>query len=594
MAAQGSGHSSVWLKPALIVAGAVVVVAAGVVAAVALLPPRSSQENAPQQLVAAKGGSGLAVAEKKAATPGQDVAQAKPVPGQGPAQKKPAPEQGEKGPPDKGKSLEEANKGPKDDGPPAKEVKPQPQEKQPTPQKKPETEQPPALTKAPTEEKPAPTTLEPWIVNSIGMKLVLIPKGEFTMGSPKDEAGRESLDKGSEEEHTVLITRPFYMGAHEVTQAQYAEIMGNYPSWFSANGGGKKKRAGRDTTQFPVEQVSWDNAIGFCRKLSALPEEKAAGRTYHLPTEAEWEYACRGGASSPAPFHYGKSLSPDQANINKSLGLTAKVGSYPPNAFGLFDMHGNVSEWCANQYAAGPRKNDLKQDAGAPAASPRGRRVFRGGSWNDAAHLCRSAQRNSAAPDFCSSSLGFRVVVRVSALKDGEGVDRVVVRTPVEILQQKLKGGELSGRIAAVKALGKLGKAAAPAARAVCEATLDASEELRSEALESLEKVAPALYPHVVTLLVDKDRAKLRKAVFAIARLEAEGKPAAPVILHHLKRMTTPVKLMDSPLPPRGGRFPPGMQPPGFGGGGVPQMGGLFPAGRTQSYPFPVSCCRTS
>ncbi len=189
------------------------------------------------------------------------------------------------------------------------------------------------------------------VTNSIGMKLALIPAGKFLMGSPKDEKDRLL----AEEQHEVSITKPFYLGVYEVTQAEYEKVMENNPSCFSANGDGKYSVNDMDTSRFPVENVSWDDAVAFCKKLSELPEEKKAGRVYRLPTEAEWEYACRAGTKTP--FHYGDSLSSKQANFcghfpyggadkGPWLKRTAKVDTYAANAFGLYDMHGNVWEWC--------------------------------------------------------------------------------------------------------------------------------------------------------------------------------------------------------------------------------------------------------
>jgi formylglycine-generating enzyme required for sulfatase activity len=179
------------------------------------------------------------------------------------------------------------------------------------------------------------------------MKLVLIPAGKFKMGSPANEESRSE----DEEQHEVEITQPFYMGAYEVTQEQYEKVMRHNPSRFNkANGGGPTH---------PVENVSWEDATEFCKKLSALEKEQAAKRLYGLPTEAQWEYACRGGARESTPFHFGRSLSSTQANFNgdypyegapkgQYLVKTASVGSYKPNDFGLYDMHGNVWEWCAD------------------------------------------------------------------------------------------------------------------------------------------------------------------------------------------------------------------------------------------------------
>ena len=163
-------------------------------------------------------------------------------------------------------------------------------------------EQPVPSLPAKVVEKPSPSKE---LRNSLGMKLMLIPKGTFTMGSPKEEKDRSD----DEEQHEVEITQPFYMGATEVTQEQYEKVMGTNPSYFASTGDGKDKVQGLDTRRFPVESVSWKDAVEFCEKQSALPEEKKAGRLYRLPSEAEWEYACRGGATSSKPFHFGDTLS---------------------------------------------------------------------------------------------------------------------------------------------------------------------------------------------------------------------------------------------------------------------------------------------
>ena len=241
------------------------------------------------------------------------------------------------------------------------------------------------------------------LTNSIGMRLVLIPKGTFLMGSPKDEKSR-----GDDEDlHEVTITRPFYLGIHEVTQEEYEKVMGMNPSWFSPDAGGRDQVQGKDTRRFPVESVSWEEAVAFCEKLSALPEEKKAGRSYRLPTEAEWEYACRGGADSSTPFAFGQSLSSEQANFGGGLQRTCRVGTYQPNAFGLYDMHGNVWEWCADWYGSYPQSGTPLKDPTGPPKGPA--RVLRGGSWGAGDWLCRSAYRYYE-PDSRGSYVGFRVV----------------------------------------------------------------------------------------------------------------------------------------------------------------------------------------
>ncbi len=248
------------------------------------------------------------------------------------------------------------------------------------------------------------------ITNSIGMKLVLIPAGKFMMGSPKDEDGRYD---NWEEQHEVEITKPFYLGVYTVTQAEYQKIMGKNPSYFSAQGDGKDKVVGLDTSRFPVDQVSWDEAVEFCRKLSEMPEEKKAGRTYRLPTEAEWEYACRAGTTTP--FHYGKSLSSKQANFlgdfpygdaekGPDLGRPTTVGSYQPNAYGLYDMDGNVWQWCADWSTEKPPGG--KDPIVTKEASGR---VVRGGCWLSDGGDCRSAYRFAVVPGNRDWRLGFRV-----------------------------------------------------------------------------------------------------------------------------------------------------------------------------------------
>jgi formylglycine-generating enzyme required for sulfatase activity len=259
------------------------------------------------------------------------------------------------------------------------------------------------------------------ITNSIGMRLVLIPAGKFTMGSPAGEKDRGK----DEEQHDVEITRAFYLGVTEVTQGQFKRVMGYNPSYFSKDGKGKeglsyfafsKPGGGKEkvkdmasTDDLPVENVSWEEAQTFLKKLSDRPDEKKKGRTYRLPTEAEWEYSCRGGAPSRHPFHFGPSLSTTQANFNSTLGRTCAVGSYPANRFGLHDMHGNVWEWCSDWY-------DKDYYGKSPPRDPRGpsrgsSRVDRGGGWRDYGRDCRSADRRSFGPAYRDYYLGFRVAL---------------------------------------------------------------------------------------------------------------------------------------------------------------------------------------
>jgi uncharacterized protein (TIGR02996 family) len=260
----------------------------------------------------------------------------------------------------------------------------------------------------------------PTLTNSIGMKFALIPAGTFLMGSPQDEEDR-SDDEGPQ--HEVTLSQPFYLGVYPVTQAQYEQVMGTNPSWFSTRGGGKRKVKKQDTRSFPVENVFWEDAVAFCRKLSEMPEEQRHGRVYRLPTEAEWEYSCRGGASS-TPFSFGNSFSSTQANFDGNhpyggaakgpyLKRTTAVGSYPPNALGLHDMHGNVWEWCADWFNANYYTNSPKKDPQGPQSGED--RVLRGGSWDDLGGYCRSAFRLWNAPDYRNLKVGFRVALTVAA-----------------------------------------------------------------------------------------------------------------------------------------------------------------------------------
>jgi len=281
------------------------------------------------------------------------------------------------------------------------------------------------------------------ITNSIGMKLVLIPAGEFMMGSPESEQGR----KDYEHLHRVRITRPFYLGVYEVTQAEYERVMKANPSWFPSGCHGNEKVSDLDMGQFPVEQVSWENAVEFCRNLSDLPEEKAAGRIYRLPAEAEWEYACRAGTTTA--FHFGSHLNGQEANCdgNCPYGTSTKgpylerpttVGSYAPNAFGLYDMHGNVGEWCNDWYAEQDYGSSPESDPQGPSeATSRGceldigffraafhfrfgpqYRVVRSGSWRHDSRGCRSAYRSRNGPQSRAVNLGFRVVAAQPEVQD--------------------------------------------------------------------------------------------------------------------------------------------------------------------------------
>ena len=227
------------------------------------------------------------------------------------------------------------------------------------------------------------------MTNWAKMNLILIPAGEFMMGSPDSEKG---IGREERPQHRVRITKGFYMGETEVTQEQYQAVMVVNSSYFKAY-------------NLPVENVSWDDAVEFCRRLS-----QKEGRTYRLPTEAEWEYACRAGSATR--FCYGDrdtSLVDYAWYGHNCYDTTHPVGQKKPNAFGLYDMHGNVFEWC-NDW------DDRDYYSQSPVDDPKGPstghyRVFRGGSWVDYPDECRVANRQCTSPTARANQLGFRLVL---------------------------------------------------------------------------------------------------------------------------------------------------------------------------------------
>jgi formylglycine-generating enzyme required for sulfatase activity len=261
----------------------------------------------------------------------------------------------------------------------------------------------PTATPAPKDEsKPPPTAGK--IGDSLklpsGIEVMYIPAGEFLMGSPENEAERSFVEGPV---HKVVITEPFWMGKYEVTQAQWESVMGTNPSIF------------KNCPQCPVEEVSWDDCQEFIKKLNARND----GNVYALPTEAQWEYACRAGTTTP--FAFGATITPNQVNYdgnypygNGAKGLyrkkTIPVGSLnSPNAWGLHDMHGNVLEWCADWYDGNYYKTNPTNDPKGPGSGTS--RVVRGGSWRGNAGGCRSACRRYGRPDGRSDYVGVRVVV---------------------------------------------------------------------------------------------------------------------------------------------------------------------------------------
>ncbi len=237
------------------------------------------------------------------------------------------------------------------------------------------------------------------IRNFGGTEMVWCPPGEFMMGSSADEVDRDD----DEQEHRVVLTQGFWLARKECTQGQYREITGASPSNFSGS------------DNLPVEKVSWNDAVAYCEKwgkqLGLPPGWKAT-----LPTEAQWEYACRAGTVTP--FSFGSSLNSKLANFDGDysqsrgadspyLRKTSAVGSYPANPWGLYDMHGNVCEWTLDwfdDYPSWSVKDPVGPDSGE-------RKVFRGGSWYISARYCRSANRSKNTPDFILYNIGFRVAI---------------------------------------------------------------------------------------------------------------------------------------------------------------------------------------
>ena len=217
------------------------------------------------------------------------------------------------------------------------------------------------------------------IANAVDMAFRLVPAGSFMMGSTQGDADETPV-------HKVTITKPFYMGVHEVTQAQWAKVMGTNPSHF----------LGPDR---PVERVSWEDAQAFCRKLSEMD-----GVTYRLPTEAEWEYACRAGTDTE--WYWGDRWDDTLSWIGPPTGgETKSVGTKPANPWGLYDMIGNVWEWCEDSY--GPYAPDEAVD---PKAGGDDKHVCRGGGAWSIWRYARSAARGNGPPDDSDWHLGFRVV----------------------------------------------------------------------------------------------------------------------------------------------------------------------------------------
>ena len=216
----------------------------------------------------------------------------------------------------------------------------------------------------------------------VKLEMVLIPAGKFKMGSPKKEKDRSD----DETQHEVTLTKPFYMGKYEVTQEQWFEIMGENPS----------REKGR---KLPVTNVSWEDCQEFIKKLNA----KTDGG-YRLPTESEWEYACRAGTTTA--YSFGDKITPKEANYSGSkIDKPVAVGSYKANAFGLYDLHGNVWEWCEDWYA--DYTAEAVTDPKGPATGEY--RVLRGGSFESYGSRVRASRRVYGTPTIWVSDFGFRL-----------------------------------------------------------------------------------------------------------------------------------------------------------------------------------------
>ncbi|MFO5474490.1 MAG: SUMF1/EgtB/PvdO family nonheme iron enzyme, partial [Dolichospermum sp.] len=228
--------------------------------------------------------------------------------------------------------------------------------------------------------------------NGVVLEMVAIPGGKFLMGSPEGQG-----DDSEKPQHQVTVP-PFFMGKYPVTQAQWERVadlpkvkidLRSKPSHFQG-------------ANLPVENVSWHDAQEFCARLS-----KATGKLYRLPSEAEWEYACR--ANTTTPYYFGDTITTDLVNHNGKYGKTTDVGKFYPNAFGLYDMHGNVWEWCEDGWHKNYINAPIWPNDSIAWISSNNKQILRGGSWIDLRGLCRSACRNGNNAYYRCYDYGFRV-----------------------------------------------------------------------------------------------------------------------------------------------------------------------------------------
>lgn len=246
-------------------------------------------------------------------------------------------------------------------------------------------------------------------INSLNTPFVRITAASFLQGA----VTFDSLARENEKPAHLVDVESYYISVYPITQEEYRSVMHINPSYFSACGKGKEYVSNMETNQFPVESVSWDDAMEYCKRLSAFPSEKESKRCYRLPTESEWEYACRAGQETV--FAGGNSLTSYDANIDghypynseiigDTLYRPCPVGAYKPNKFGLYDMHGNVWEWCQDIYK--PYNSDIAPNDDA--------RVMRGGSWNCYSRFCRASYRCIANRHSHFYDCGFRIVCEVT------------------------------------------------------------------------------------------------------------------------------------------------------------------------------------
>jgi formylglycine-generating enzyme required for sulfatase activity len=235
---------------------------------------------------------------------------------------------------------------------------------------------------------------------TVAMDMIWCPPGTFTMGSPTTEAGRGT----NETEHNVTLTKGFYLGKYEVTQTQYEAVMTGNTDSLSPTPSKWPNNPNR-----PVEKVSWEDAQIFLTRMNAQQSANIPpGWAYVLPTEAQWEYACRAGTTTM--YSWGNDINSSRANYDQNIGQTVNAGQYGANPWGFFDMHGNVWEWVSDwmaNYFTGTQTDPEGPASGSP-------RVMRGGSWKDGAPFLRSARRFDLIPSLLDKNIGFRVSLHKS------------------------------------------------------------------------------------------------------------------------------------------------------------------------------------